>query len=108
MKAGFDVYIASDHGNVEARGLGRTREGMLADVKGERARIFSDEILRAETASKFANAIPWSSVGLPDQYFPLLAPGRLAFIPNGQMTVAHGGITLEEVIVPFVHCRSIE
>jgi hypothetical protein len=100
--AGFDVYITSDHGNVEARGLGRPREGMLADVKGERARIFSDERLRAATASKFESAIAWAPLGLPDLYFPLLAPDRFAFIPNGHVTVAHGGITIEEVIVPFV------
>jgi hypothetical protein len=103
VTSGFDVYITSDHGNVEAAGLGRPREGMLADVKGERVRIFPNEMLRAATASKFEKAIPWAPVGLPDEYFPLLAPGRCAFIPNGQITVAHGGITIEEVIVPFVH-----
>lgn len=103
LRSGFDVYIASDHGNVEAVGLGRPREGMLADVKGERVRIFPNEMLRAETASKFEKAIPWAPVGLPGEYFPLLAPGRGAFIPQGQVTVAHGGITIEEMIVPFVH-----
>jgi hypothetical protein len=102
VTGGFDVYITSDHGNVGATGLGRPREGMLADVKGERVRIFANEMLRAATASKFETAIPWPPVGLPDQFFPLLAPGRFAFIPNGKTTVAHGGITIEEVIVPFV------
>jgi PglZ domain-containing protein len=107
VTAGFDVYITSDHGNVEATGLGRPREGMLADVKGERVRIFPNEMLRAATASKFDSAIPWAPLGLPDQYFPLLAPGRFAFIPSGHITVAHGGITIEEVIVPFVHVAGV-
>ena len=71
VTAGFDVYITSDHGNVEALGLGRPHEGMLADVKGERVRIFPNEMLRAGIASKFESAIPWTPVGLPDQYFPL-------------------------------------
>ena len=103
VASGFDVFITSDHGNVEAAGIGRPREGMLADVKGERVRIFPNETLRLATASKFARAISWAPVGLPDTYFPLLAPGRFAFIPSGQITVAHGGITIEETIVPFVH-----
>jgi hypothetical protein len=103
VRAGFDVYMTSDHGNVEATGFGRPREGMLADVKGERVRIFPNELLRSTTASKFEKTIAWPPLGLPDQFFPLLAPGRLAFIPNGHTTVAHGGITIEEVIVPFVH-----
>lgn len=103
VRRGFDVYMTSDHGNVEATGLGRPREGMLADVKGERVRIFPNELLRSRTASKFKNTISWPPLGLPDSFFPLLAPGRLAFIPNGHITVAHGGIAIEEVIVPFVH-----
>lgn len=103
LEARFDVFITSDHGNVEARGFGRPREGALADVKGERVRIFPNDILRAATASRFEGAIAWAPVGLPDGYFPLLAPGRFAFIPSGQVTVAHGGITIEEMIVPFVH-----
>jgi hypothetical protein len=32
----------------------------------------------------------------------LLAAERQAFVPNGQRTVAHGGITVEEMVVPFV------
>lgn len=103
VTSGFDVFITSDHGNVEACGLGRPREGVLADVRGERARIFPNETLRAATASKFERTISWAPVGLPDEYFPLLAPGRFAFIPSGQTTVAHGGITIEEMVVPFVH-----
>ena len=103
ITAGFDVYIASDHGNVEAIGLGRPREGMLADLKGERVRIFPNEMLRSTTASQFQPAISWPPLGLPDQFFPLVAPARFAFIPSGQMTVAHGGIMIEEIIVPFVH-----
>ena len=51
--------FASDHGNVEAIGLGRPREGMLADLKGERVRIFPNEMLRAATASQFQPAIWW-------------------------------------------------
>jgi hypothetical protein len=102
ISAGFDIYITSDHGNVEALGVGRPGEGMLADVKGERVRIFPNETLRASVASQFENAISWPPVGLPEQFLPLLAPDRAAFVPLGKTTVAHGSITIEEVIVPFV------
>jgi len=99
---GFMVLITSDHGNVEAIGCGRPREGALADVRGERVRIYCDEVLRAGVASQFPAAIAWRPLGLPEDFLPLLAPGRLAFIAEGQRTVAHGGITLEELIVPLV------
>jgi hypothetical protein len=41
-------------------------------------------------------------VGLPEDYLPLLAPARQAFIQEGQRTVSHGGISVEELIVPLV------
>jgi hypothetical protein len=39
---------------------------------------------------------------LPANYRPLLAPGRTAFVTAGTRMVGHGGISLEEVIVPWI------
>jgi hypothetical protein len=75
---------------------------MLAETRGERVRVYSDEVLRSGTVARFPTAISWRPLGLPQDYLPLLAPARRAFIPEGQRTVAHGGITIEELIVPFV------
>lgn len=65
-------------------------------------RIYSEDILRSRVASAFPDALCWKPLGLPEDFLPLLAPGRRAFVLNGQRTVAHGGITLEEMVVPFV------
>lgn len=40
--------------------------------------------------------------GLPEDYLALIAPCLRAFIGEGKRTVAHGGICIEEAIVPFV------
>ena len=102
LDSGFAIFLTSDHGNVEAEGCGRPREGALAEVRGERARIYSDPILRARVNQRFPAAIEWPSVGLPDDYLALLAPGRSAFVGTNQRIVGHGGICLEEVVVPMV------
>ena len=47
-------------------------------------------------------AVEWTSVGLPAGLEVLLAPGLDAFLNAGDHAVCHGGIALEEVIVPFV------
>lgn len=99
---GFAVFLTADHGNVEAIGCGRPKEGVTADVRGERARIYSDPVLRASVATRFPTAIVWKPLGLPEDFLPLLSPGRSAFVPEGHRTVSHGGVTLEEVIVPFI------
>src|SRR5205085_363625 len=36
LRHGFHVFITADHGNVEARGMGRLAEGVLAEERGER------------------------------------------------------------------------
>jgi len=102
LEHGFEVFLTSDHGNVEARGIGRPSEGAVADVRGERVRVFPNTSLRDRIQGEFPGAIAWPPVGLPDSYFPLLAPGRSAFVPEGDVVVGHGGITVEEVLVPLI------
>ena len=99
---GFAVYLTSDHGNVEANGGGRPSEGAVADVRGERARIYSDEALRTRVHEQFPDAIAWPAIGLPEDYLALLAPARSAFVREGERVVGHGGASLEEVVVPWV------
>lgn len=105
---GFSVYLTSDHGNVAAVGCGSPKEGVIADVRGQRVRVYPDSVLRSEVKKRFADAIEWPSTALPEDYLPLIAPGRSAFIPENESIVGHGGITIEEVIVPFIKIEKEE
>ncbi len=98
----FRVWLTSDHGNIEAEGCGRPAEGAVADLKGERVRVYPDQLLRSKVKKKFPDAIEWPAIGLPEDYLCLLAPRRSAFIHEGNRTVAHGGICIEEVVVPLI------
>ena len=102
LRNGYCVYITSDHGNIEAVGCGRPKEGVIAESRGERARIYTDAILRKKVKERFPEALEWPPIGLPDEFLPLLAPGRSAFVRKGERVVGHGGACLEELIVPFV------
>jgi PglZ domain-containing protein len=102
LDRGFRVYLTSDHGNVEAKGCGRPTEGAVADLRGERVRIYCDAALRGMVKERFPTALEWDPVGLPEDYFPLLAPARQAFVQENQSTVCHGGISVEELIVPLI------
>ncbi|MDI6815809.1 MAG: BREX-3 system phosphatase PglZ [Actinomycetota bacterium] len=96
------VWLTSDHGNIECRGIGRPSEGVIAETRGERARVYPTAELRASVAKSFTSAREWEPVGLPSGYYPLVADGSDAFIKEDEVTVGHGGISLEEVIVPLV------
>ncbi|HUS84504.1 MAG TPA: BREX-3 system phosphatase PglZ [Anaerolineales bacterium] len=99
----FEVSICSDHGNIEATGCGSPAEGVVADLRGQRVRVYPDQTLRASVKEHFPDAIEWPAYGLPDDYLPLLAPGRKAFIKEGKKTVGHGGSALEELVVPLIY-----
>ena len=98
---GFHVYVTADHGNVDAEGIGRLNQGVISEVRGERVRTYRSETL-AESVPTGIDAFPFGGPGLPPDFLPLYASGRGAFVPAGHQVVAHGGMSVEELIVPFV------
>ena len=102
LENGFRVYLTSDHGNIEAVGCGRPAEGAVADLRGERARIYPHALLRGQVKERFPDALAWPPIGLPEDYLPLLAPGRSAFVRETERLIGHGGASLEELVVPLV------
>lgn len=99
---GYRVWLTADHGNIECRGKGRPAEGVIAETRGERVRVYPTPELRTRVAARFPFAREWPPVGLPADYFPLLADGSDAFVGPDETLVGHGGSALEEVIVPLV------
>ncbi|MDO9067089.1 MAG: BREX-3 system phosphatase PglZ [Deltaproteobacteria bacterium] len=99
---GYEVWLTADHGNIECDGKGRPSEGVIAETRGERVRVYPTPELRSQVAGAFTFAHEWQPVGLPSDYFPLVAGGRDAFVNPGDSIVGHGGVAIEEVIVPFV------
>jgi len=107
LDKGFQVYLTSDHGNIEAEGCGRPSEGVIADLRGERVRIYSDATLRSKMKARFSASLEWDPIGLPNDYLPLLAPSRRAFVHEKKRLVSHGGISIEELIVPLVQIERV-
>jgi hypothetical protein len=102
LEYGYDVWLTADHGNIQCNGEGRPSEGAIAEIRGDRVRVYPTSELRRKVAERFSLALEWQPVGLPSDYFPLMASGYHAFVNTGETIVAHGGIAIEEVIVPLV------
>lgn len=107
MRLGYRVYLSSDHGNIEATGIGSPNEGAVADLRGERVRVYPDAVLRSSVHESFPETMTWPAWGLPEDYLPLVPEGRTAFVKKGTRTVCHGGIAIEEVLVPFVEVERV-
>jgi len=99
---GFVVYLTADHGNVAATGVGNPREGVLVEQKGKRVRVYDRNEFLEEVENKFPESIRWPNYGLPPARHVLLSGNLKAFTDAGDEVVSHGGIALEEVMVPFV------
>ena len=98
----FAVYLTADHGNVTATGIGNPREGVLAETKGKRVRVYDRKEFLEEVARKFPQSLRWPNYGLPSEHHVLLEEDLKAFTDAGDEIVSHGGIALEEVMVPFI------
>ena len=98
---GYQIYLTADHGNVEAEGIGRLSQGVISDLRGERVRTYRSDALAASVPEDI-DAFRFDLAGLPPDFLPLYAGNRGAFVPKGDQIVAHGGISVEELIVPFV------
>lgn len=98
--AGFETWITSDHGNLECVGTRAVSEGVAIEAAGKRLLRYPNRTLRDASA---ASGIVWDDIpGMPSSAEPLLfAAGRTAFTKN-LVSVSHGGLSLDEVIVPLV------
>jgi len=100
---GFTVYLTSDHGHVEARGIGQPSEGLTVDTRSKRARLYSDRHAATNVQQGFSQTVLWSKDGLlPNNAWVLMPQGRSAFDTFNETVVTHGGLTLDEVVVPLV------
>ena len=97
----FDVIvITSDHGHIEGVGAGDIPLGKVADTRAMRVRMFRK--LMADTAIEHPAASKWPAIGLPSTYTVLVAKGMSLFTRKGERAVAHGGVSIEEVIIPAI------
>lgn len=99
----FTVFISSDHGHVEATGFGQPSEGLLAQTRGKRARLYQDRLAAKRVQETFPDTILWENDGInPANLFALMPVGRNSFSSAGGTVVTHGGLSVDEVIVPLI------
>lgn len=98
---GYQIYLTSDHGNIDANGVGRINQGEISELKGQRVRVYRSEALLDSVPEKH-KVLQLPNLGLPSNFMPLYAEGTGAFVSEGDQIVAHGGSSVEEMIVPFV------
>lgn len=98
LQNGFSLYICSDHGSVVATGNGQRIEKYLIDNFAKRACIIPESSSEL-TELKKVN-IPFVSDKLM-----IVPEGREMFTYKGKQEINHGGITVEEMVVPYIKVK---
>lgn len=103
LAADYTIALTSDHGHVQAVGVGQPQEGVTVRSRSRRARLYESEQFARSVQSDYAESVLWHGDGLlPESAWVLMAAGRSAFAAEGEVMVSHGGVCLEEVVVPLV------
>jgi len=101
LKRGFAVFMTSDHGNTSAIAQGRFQKpGLLAEPASRRAVIYQS-FAEAIELDKFST-LRYSGAYLPDGFNAYVFREGACYGDRGKEYITHGGMTLEETVVPFI------
>lgn len=107
-KLNFDIYITSDHGNTNTKGIGKIKgSGIEVETKSKRAIIYKNYAETEEVKEQFG-LIDYPGYYLPDHYKYYICEMEQSFGILNEDIMSHGGITLEEVIVPFIKIKGVQ
>lgn len=103
---GFSVYITSDHGNTHCTGIGSLRNvGVEVETKSKRMLVLKD--FAEEKESLFENALLYPGYYLDKEYKYIVCKSGVSFDNKNDDVMTHGGISIDEVIVPFIKIKAV-
>ncbi len=101
MQDGFTVYMTADHGNTSAVAQGRfAKPGILTESASRRSVIYKS-FAGAEALDKFAVS-EYTGAYTPQGYRYFVFDAHKCYGDKGVEYISHGGMTIEEMVVPFV------
>lgn len=97
---GFSIYFCSDHGSVVAQGNGERLERYLSNSFARRAALIP---------TNAALLVPYEQIPVPFEKNSRIAlpNGRSMFAPRDQTAINHGGISIEEIVVPYIKLTTL-
>lgn len=108
LSAGFDVYITADHGNTPRRGMGKLMtSGVETETKSRCMLVLKDFADKEGTKEKYG-LLEFPKTYLPKEYDYLICDVGDSFDAKGEEVMSHGGISIDECIVPFIKIKAGE
>lgn len=104
IQENYKIFICSDHGNVHAMGNGTRIPKDLVEGKGRRYALYDEEILANEKSYEDSYLIKLEQ--LIGEKFILLLYGEQMFDGKNKESLTHGGISIQEIFIPFIEVIS--
>lgn len=105
---GFDVYITADHGNTPCTGLGKLMgTGVETETKSRRMLVLQNFADKAGLMQKYG-LIEYPKYYLNKAFDYLICNVGDSFDAKGEEVMTHGGISIDEVIVPFIKIKAVK
>lgn len=109
LHAEFDVYITADHGNTPCVGMGKLKNtGIETETKSRRMLVLKDFADKQQYLEKYGMIELVKKNFLPRDFDYLLCAAGSSFDDKGEEVMSHGGMTIDEVIVPFITFKAVE
>lgn len=106
IQSGFDVYITADHGNVDSTGMGQLKgAGIDVETKSRKMLVLKDFADKDMWKNKY-DMIDYPKYYLPKEYDYLICDYEKSMDAAGKSVMTHGGISIDEVIVPFITIKA--
>lgn len=106
-KAGFMVYLTADHGNTLCRGIGALRNaGVEVETKAKRMLVLKDFADISNEVTE--NTVEYPAYYLDKNYKYLICKTGVSFDSKNSEVMTHGGIAIDEVIVPFIKIKAVD
>lgn len=108
LAEGYDIFITADHGNTICTGLGKLMgTGVEVETKSRRMVALKDFADKTGLVEKHG-LIEYPKYYLPKEYDYLICDVGDSFDAKGDDVMTHGGISLDEVVVPFIKIKAVQ
>jgi len=101
LDGGYRLFLTADHGNLAGVGAGLKPPKALVERYARRVAIFDHATLAQEYAQAHGLRT-FRTKALPPDVHPVYPAGNGLFDAEGATSISHGGLSLEELVVPFV------
>ena len=106
LSAGYDVYITADHGNTPCVGLGKyIGAGVEVETKSRRMMVLKDFADKSSLIEKYG-LIDYPKYYLTKDFDYLICDVGTSLDAKGKEVMSHVGITIDEVVVPFIKMKA--